>query len=189
MSAKPAARVVLAPIGDTASQPISPPQQVVRRATPARAAETARAEAPSESPAAETARAEAPSVSPASSSAVGATKAPFHTRSPAVAPPTPAATSPQPTSLQAELELLESARRSLNAGRWDNALAGVDDYEKLHAAGTLAAEARVLRIEALLGAGRTEEARSAARAFLRAQLKGMQSRRVASLLAKIERAP
>jgi hypothetical protein len=101
----------------------------------------------------------------------------------------PVVSSPAATSLQSELVLLERARASLEARRSTDALATLDQYERFHAGGALAVEARVMRIEALLVAGRKDEARAGARAFLTAFPHAMQVKHVASMLAEIDVQP
>jgi len=58
------------------------------------------------------------------------------------------------TSLRREASLLESIRESLATSHVESALASLDSYEEHFPSGALAEEAAVLRIEALLAAGR-----------------------------------
>jgi hypothetical protein len=72
----------------------------------------------------------------------------------------PAAPAPiAPSSLRQEAALLESVRESLAASRFDRALGSLDEYDARFAGGALEEEAAVLRVEALLAAGRRDEAR------------------------------
>jgi hypothetical protein len=70
-------------------------------------------------------------------------------------------------TLGEELALLEQARSALERGSATNALGLLDRYLALTHGGRLAAEASVLRIEALVRAGRTAEAERLAHDFLR----------------------
>jgi hypothetical protein len=88
---------------------------------------------------------------------------------PAPATPTPAeephdqAVAP---SLKRELAFLEDARADLRQQAPAAALAALNAYDRTFPAGTLKAEATALRIEALVAAGRREEAALFARTFL-----------------------
>jgi hypothetical protein len=69
-------------------------------------------------------------------------------------------------SLKRELALLEAARGNLRLQASAAALAALNTYDRTFPAGTLKAEAAALRIEALVAAGRREEAAILARTFL-----------------------
>jgi hypothetical protein len=73
-----------------------------------------------------------------------------------IAPPLP--------SLAEQVEHIKRARTALRAGESERALLVLDEYQNGRA-GELAAEARLLRIEALAQAGRKAEAASEARRF------------------------
>lgn len=99
------------------------------------------------------AAAEAPSLSPR-----GATNAPSATASsPAPAPH---------ATLADEVALLGQARAALVRGDGPGCLAELDRYAREFPRGALSLEASVLRIEALFAAGRRDEGRAAATAFL-----------------------
>ena len=72
---------------------------------------------------------------------------------------------PPASSLKAEAALLESVRSALASSRSDRALAALDEYAAHFPSGALSEEASVLRVEALLAAGRTDDARRAAALF------------------------
>jgi hypothetical protein len=81
------------------------------------------------------------------------------TSSPPPSQPTPA------TTLREEAALLESVRESLAASRAATALDALDRYDGRFPSGALSEEAAVLRVEALLGVGRREEARRSVEQF------------------------
>lgn len=84
-----------------------------------------------------------------------------------LAPP-PRASAPRPApSLAAEVAALDRARKALDSDDPKTALFLLEAYER-RGAQRLAAEATLLRIEALARAGRTREADALARAFLAA---------------------
>lgn len=72
-------------------------------------------------------------------------------------PPSPAATT---TALRDEILLVESARRSLAGGNAASALLAVEEHALRFPSGVLAVERDVLRIDALVAAGRNEAAAS-----------------------------
>jgi len=71
------------------------------------------------------------------------------------------------TSLVQEIALLDRARESLLAGDPRRTIALLDAYERARVGTSLAAEATLLRIEALLGSGEQARAASLASEFLR----------------------
>jgi hypothetical protein len=82
--------------------------------------------------------------------------------------PTPAlATTSEKAGLGEELALLEAASGATRSGNAALALQRLTEYQRRFPKGKLALEARVLRIEALAGAGRKPEAQRLARAFLK----------------------
>jgi hypothetical protein len=72
----------------------------------------------------------------------------------------------EPTALAQELGRLEQVREAMAQGRAARALDLLRRYDRDFAAGSMSSEAAALRVEALVRAGRHEEAREAARAFL-----------------------
>jgi hypothetical protein len=94
---------------------------------------------------------------------------------PAVAPAPASAPAPAPASapgtafppLSAELPFIDLARSSLAKGLPGYALSSLDTYDLRFPHARLAEEARVLRIEALVKLGRTDDARVVADRFLR----------------------
>lgn len=71
-----------------------------------------------------------------------------------------------PATLEQELGFLDGARRDVAAGNPRGALARLDDYEKVAKSGSLAAEARLLRIQVLAKAGERTRAAALARKFI-----------------------
>ncbi len=64
-----------------------------------------------------------------------------------------------------ELRILEPARRAVARGDFVTALAGVADHERRFPNGRLAEEREALRVRALIGQHRGDEARRAADSF------------------------
>jgi hypothetical protein len=81
-----------------------------------------------------------------------------------------------------EVAALDKARAALAAGDGSTALARLDAYERRYPRGTLAPEAAVLRVRALVKLGRSREARSAVEAFVRAHPGSPQASRLRSLV-------
>jgi hypothetical protein len=71
-------------------------------------------------------------------------------------------------SLEEETRALQTVQAELRAGRAQQALTALDDYERATRNGRLAAEARILRIQALAASGRAGEASKLAELFLAA---------------------
>jgi outer membrane protein assembly factor BamD (BamD/ComL family) len=88
--------------------------------------------------------------------------------------------------LSDEIVPIDRARAALSRGDTDTALRTLDEYDREFSQGTLAPEAAVLRIEALTGAGRSGEARAAARAFLAAHPTSPLASRVRKVLGAID---
>jgi hypothetical protein len=84
-------------------------------------------------------------------------------------------------ALRVELTQLDSARSRLKSGRSEEALALLDAYERSAPRGALRLEAEVLRIDALSRSGRTEQAKSRARAFLERHPRSVLAARVRRL--------
>jgi hypothetical protein len=99
-----------------------------------------------------------------------------------VAPP--ASSLDDAASLRRELALLDAARTSLAAGRAMNALAELDTYDRVFPNGSLADEARVLRIETLARAGLREAAAREAERLLARDPDSPHAARVRSVLAR-----
>ncbi len=81
-----------------------------------------------------------------------------------------------------EVAALDRARTAMAAGDPAGALAAIDHYETTFERKMLGPEARTLRIEALMQAGRRGEARAAAARFLAADPSSTHARRVRSLI-------
>ena len=73
---------------------------------------------------------------------------------------------PAAVDLRGEIALIDAARSAIRGGAPDRALSLLDNYRRSYPGGGFAPEAAVLRIEALDAAGRPDEARRLARAFL-----------------------
>lgn len=86
---------------------------------------------------------------------------------------------PSSASLAAELADIDRARRALAQGDAAASLAALDAYDR--APGVLRPEAVVLRAEALVRAGRTEEARALARRELASAPRGPQAARLRAI--------
>jgi hypothetical protein len=82
-----------------------------------------------------------------------------------------------------ELRLLSRARQSDARGDYAQVLAIVAEHERRHPAGRLAEEREVLRVKALVGLGRLEEARAAAAKFRRSFPRSVLLPKVDQLLA------
>jgi hypothetical protein len=85
----------------------------------------------------------------------------------AVLAPSPVDRTGEASPLGGEIAVIDRAREALMAGDSDRTLAIVDDYERTRTAPRLAAEAAVLRIEALSHRGERTRAAALASAFLR----------------------
>ena len=84
-------------------------------------------------------------------------------------------------ALRVELAQLDAARSKLKSGRSEEALSLLDAYERATPRGALRLEAEVLRIDALSRSGRTELAKSRARAFLERHPRSVLAARVRRL--------
>jgi hypothetical protein len=119
-----------------------------------------------------------PSVEPVPSSMAVRSK----TRSARVPAPS-ASTSASPSdSLAVELVLLGAARRELAAGDSGEALRALDAYEKADTRHTLAAEATLLRVRALVASGRHTEARAVVTRYTRARPNDAYAKKLAELV-------
>jgi hypothetical protein len=169
----------LASTGGRSAPGLSTWEAKVERARPA--------EAPTQAPAlVETAGASSvPSPAPAAPGPLAAQAADRErsARTPA-APSTSGSSSP--SSWEAELRLLEAANASLDRHQPSAALVQVSRYERLYPRGKLTVEAEVIRVEALVGLGRRDEARRVANAFLRSFPNALQVPRVRTLLRQAD---
>jgi hypothetical protein len=99
-----------------------------------------------------------------------------------IAPP-PARPAPARSPLAIELGLLGEAKRQLEQGAPRAALERLEDYARQVAQPSLAEEAEVLRITALVAAGDRAQAAARAQAFLRAHERSPLAGRVRSLIS------
>jgi hypothetical protein len=114
--------------------------------------------------------------------------APTPTPAPVTAPEPAPAPVPAPvpeSTLSAELSLLEDARAAL-ARDPARALAVLESHRRRYGEGALAAERDLMELDALRRAGRTEEARARATAWLARDPAGLHSTRVRAILATLE---
>jgi outer membrane protein assembly factor BamD (BamD/ComL family) len=87
-------------------------------------------------------------------------------------------------TLAAEVKSIDSARSALAAGKAAQALAVLDDYERLFRKRGFAPEALYLRMEACAALGRTAEARVAAERLLASYPNSLHSARARAVLSK-----
>jgi outer membrane protein assembly factor BamD (BamD/ComL family) len=99
--------------------------------------------------------------------------------------PEPAA---QRVALARELELLDAAERAERRGDHAAALVSLDEYARAFPDGAMLAEAKVLRIAALVGNGDEMSAQDLAQAFLARYAPSPLTARVRSMLSKISNA-
>jgi hypothetical protein len=104
---------------------------------------------------------------------------------PSAVPPT--APAPRRAPLAREITLLDGAERAERQQDHRAALARLDEYGREFPDGALLAEAEVLRISALFGAGDAATARARARAFLAGSAPSPLTARVASMLSRASR--
>ncbi len=176
-----------------------------RTETRAPAPPRAPAPAPAPDPARESDPAPAPAPDPKSGPAPAREPAPAAAREPAPAPaPDPApgvatppiaapsseasAPSPKPSTLDAELPLLEGARARLERDP-ASALALARQHRARYPEGVLAAERDLLELDALRRTGSVQDAREAARAWLARDPNGLHAARVRAILASLEASP
>jgi hypothetical protein len=81
--------------------------------------------------------------------------------------------------LDAELRIIGAAQQSLKAGQAGQALAHLDEHQRLFPHGILALERSGIRTVALCQAGRLDEGRAAARSYLRAAPNSVLAKRIA----------
>jgi hypothetical protein len=161
------------------SEPSAEPARVMSTTSPAPAeGEPAKPEAPNAptAPATSSVRAEAP---PSSAPAADSAAAP---REALVEPPAAAL-------LAREVALLDQARAELRAGHPRSVVAALDRYHAEFPAGRLAAEATVLRIDALSRSGDREQASQMASEFLAAHPQSPLSTRVRNYVMDEEAKP
>ncbi|MFO0737447.1 MAG: hypothetical protein U0270_16265 [Labilithrix sp.] len=99
-----------------------------------------------------------------------------------VASATPAPAASAASGLGAEIKALDAVRASMSAGDASGALAALDAYDRSFPRGTLQQEAVLLRIDALMRAGRTDEARKLGHAFLAEHPSTPHRKRILTLL-------
>lgn len=169
--------VVATPIATTAASPNAkspvpiaapPPAETIAETEPAVEAAPPRSETP----------APTPTPKPAPMAKV-APLAPPVDPAPNVAPVVSAKPAVDP--LREELALVEDARRSLAASDPSSTLRLVDDHARRFPSGAFAVERDVLRIDALVLAGRRDEAVARAREFLAHHPGSAQARRIAKI--------
>jgi hypothetical protein len=85
-------------------------------------------------------------------------------------------------ALRDEVALLDQARAAISSGNTGAALSALDRHKREFPRGFLSSEAEVLRVEALVKAGRTAEAREQGERLLSREPNGPQAKRVRSLL-------
>lgn len=85
-------------------------------------------------------------------------------------------------ALRDEVALLDQARAAIASGNTAAALSALDRHKREFPRGFLSSEAEVLRVEALVKAGRTAEARAQGERLLSREPNGPQAKRVRSLL-------
>jgi hypothetical protein len=101
------------------------------------------------------------------------------------APAPAAAAAAREATLAAELAMLEDARAVIDRDP-ELALAHLDTHRRLHPEGSLAVERSLMELDALRRAGRTEEVRDRAEAWLARAPSGLHSARVRAILASLE---
>ena len=116
----------------------------------------------------------APEPTPATATATAATAQVRERREPVRDEPVPADTS----TLAAETALLQRAQSALADGDPGAALVRLDEHREGFADGVLAREREALRVTALCDAGRREDSRAAAAAFIRRHPRSMLADRV-----------
>jgi hypothetical protein len=92
-------------------------------------------------------------------------------------------------TLAEEVRVLESARQALDRGASSDALVALDDYGRRFANGALRPEASLLRVEALLAAGRRDDAEALARRMLAHDPGGPHRAKLNRLLGQREESP
>ena len=132
--------------------------------SPRQIAEPARALGPQQ-PVAAPVRADLPAPAPAPA-VRSATSKPSTRSKPTQASPLPKVEGAKASRFAAERTRLEIARTAVARGDGEAALVAIARYKSDFPDGTLAEESEVLRIQALLAAGRTEDAEAATRDFV-----------------------
>jgi hypothetical protein len=94
------------------------------------------------------------------------------------AAPTASFAAPQADTLAREVELLDQARQALGRGDGTLALGTLDRFAREFPRGRLSAEAFVVRLQALMRAGRAAEARTLAEQHLRARPSSPHAQRI-----------
>jgi hypothetical protein len=122
----------------------------------------------------------------ASSSTSAPSAAPVEARPAVVPPPSTAVDPPAPRDVHAQLQALEQARGALAAGDAPRALSILDAYASAFPHASMAPEATVLRVEALVRAGDTASAERLGSAFLAGQPQSPYAAHVRSLIGRPE---
>jgi hypothetical protein len=180
---RPSAHLVAIPVAPSALPASAPISEAVRTEMPEREAQPE------------------PPASPAGAPDVPLSRIPQAPPAPRAAAPTSAATpafaipaGPEPphetaratfapqSTLAAEVIALGEARRALTSGEAVSSLSLLETYDRRFVQPTLALEATVLRIEALVALGRLDEARRLARGMLVAHPDSPYAQRVRSLV-------
>lgn len=91
---------------------------------------------------------------------------------------------PRGDDLAGEIARLDAARKALRAGDTARALSSLDEYAKAYPNGSLASEALVVRVDALIRAGRKDEAERVARPYIAAHPQDLVTRRLRALLGE-----
>lgn len=96
--------------------------------------------------------------------------------------PAPSASAAPALGLGAEIKALDGVRASMNGGDANGALTALDAYDHAFPQGTLKQEAVLLRIDALMRAGRSDDARKLGHAFLAEHPSTPHRKRILTLL-------
>lgn len=126
---------------------------------------------------------ESRSTTPAAPLRAATTGEPLPAAAPALPPEASVAGFPSvpKSTLELEIAALDAARGALKSGNPAGALAAIDRYDRSASPHALAAEARLLRVQALVASGRQGEAASIARAVLSTGANDAYACRVAKL--------
>lgn len=125
---------------------------------------------------------EAPSAEPPKTEAPPSVSLRAKASASVVASATPPPATSAASGLGAEIKALDAVRSSMSAGDASGALAALDAYDRSFPRGTLQQEAVLLRIDALMRAGRTDEARKLGHAFLAEHPSTPHRKRILTLL-------
>ena len=101
-------------------------------------------------------------------------------------PPAPSVQAAPKLGLAAEIKALDGARASMNGGDARAALTALDAYDREFPSGTLGQEAALLRIDALMRAGRADDARTLGHTFLAEHPSTPHKKRILTLLHEVD---